>query len=407
MTFRDFYLVVSLELVGSLIFLPQSVSGQTLLYSIKMSDSQAEDAGFKRQKFSFQIPSIDFETFVPTNAQVSTMPYRVEPIEQGQIGRVLPIGQMNFLKDNTRFETVIFSYRLRTPPAALKTCTWQMSSEGYRILHTYAPHELIEAQIFGIQLDEQKKPQKATLAYCYARGDTLIANYFTATLPGDEKQAETTVATLRETVSSFVNNIQFANGQPNGLDDTQIEKKTLMVDNSTMNLFFPKRLDVVIDNSEKNILPYEIHLIQKLQSGKMFSHLFLWVNTATEPATEEALRKQAEIFTNIYIASQIKPDTTESGIYHEFVSSNSIPGYAKNGITARSYRYKIIEKEKPDAATTFYVTIIRTQNKLYALYYHSLRTDNKSASEYFTGTAGDVAYDMMRNSIYEFLMASR
>jgi len=402
--FWNFYLAVFPGLIGLLVSPIQSATCQTLLQSTKMSNQQAEKAGFKQQKFSFQMPSLDFETFVPKNAQVSTTPYRTEAIKPGQIGRVLPIGQMKFSKEGIEFESIIFSYRLQYPPAALRTCTWQMSHEGYGILHNYAPDELVEAQIFGIQLDEQKKPQTATIAYCYARGDILIAHYFMASLPTDEKQAENAVNILQETISGFVANMKFADGQPNELDPSQIKKKILTLDNGNLPLFFPKNLEIVIDNSDKNTLPYEMHIIQKLQSGKMFSHLFLWINTTDQPTTEEALKQQAEIFTNIYISSQIKSDTSPDGIQQEFIGSNSVPGYAQNDIIARSYHYKIIEKSKPDIPTIFHVTLIRDKDKLYAMYYHSLRTDNSSASEYFTGSAGDVAYDMIRNSIRNFLL---
>lgn len=156
MAFRDFYLSVSLGLAGLPVFPAQLVLGQTLLQSTKMSDQQAEKVDFKRQKFSFQAPSLDFETFVPENAKVSMMPYRTNPIAQGQIGQVLPIGQMKSSKEAIEFENIIFSYRLQYPAAALKTCTWQMSHEDYGILHSHAPDEFAKAQIFDIQLDELK-----------------------------------------------------------------------------------------------------------------------------------------------------------------------------------------------------------------------------------------------------------
>jgi len=155
------------------------------------------------------------------------------------------------------------------------------------------------------------------------------------------------------------------------------------------------------------MLPYEIHIIQKVQSGQMFNHLFLWINTTVDPATEEMLRKEADYFTDTYISSQIKPDTSSGGIQQTLIGSNSILGYAQNGIIARSYRYKITEKSRPDIQAIFHVTIIQDKDKLYMLYSHSLRTDAASTSEFFTDSAGDVAYDMMRNSIRKFLLKEK
>lgn len=402
--FRNFYVSAFSGLAGLLILALQPAAGQALLHGSELSDQQAEKNGFKQQMFSFQAPSLDFKTYVPKNSSVTTMPYRFDPIEAGQIGRVLPVGKMKFSMDGVEFEDIIFSYRLRYPPDAFRTCRWQISHEGYLILHSYAPDELAEAQILGVRLDEKNRPRTAALAYCYARGDTLIAHYFMADLPEDEKQAENAVTALRDIVSTFAANMHFADGRPNTLPPEQIEKKTVFLHNGNLELLFPKNLDVVIDNTDKKTLPYEVHIIQKLQNGKMFSHLFLWINSSADPVTEEALRNIADSFTNAYISSQIKPDNGTGGITQKFVGSNSLSGYARNGISARSYQYKIIEKARPDAPTTFYITIIRYQDKLYVIYYHSLRTDNSSASEYFTGSASDVAYDMMRASLRRFLL---
>jgi len=404
LAFRNLYVTIRLMMTAWLVLPAQFALAEALLPPAGMTDKQAEQAGYKRQKFSFEMPSLDFETYVPQKAEISTIPYRVAPIEPGHIGRVLPIGQMKFTTDGMEFENLIFSYRLASPPAALRTCQWQLMNEGYGILHNYAPDELVGAQIFGVQLNAQKKPELATIAYCFARGDILVANYFMAKLPAEEKQAEKAVAILRKTVAGFASNMHFSDNRPNALDQEQIEQKVLPVDNRNLHLYFPKKLDVPIDNTDKHKLPYEMHIIQKLRSGKMFSHLFLWINTNHDPITEENLRKQADVFTNVYISSQIKSDSSSGNIQQKFIGSNSLAGYAQKGISARSYRYKIIDKSQPDATTFFQVTIIRDKDKLYALYYHSLRTSETSPSEYFTGSVGDVAYDMMRDSIRRFLI---
>lgn len=70
----------------------------------------------------------------------------------------------------------------------------------------------------------------------------MIANYFMANLPADEKQAEKAINILRETVSAFVANMEFTDGKPNELDHSLMEQKTLHLDNVSLNLFFQKSL---------------------------------------------------------------------------------------------------------------------------------------------------------------------
>jgi len=381
-------------------------AAQALLQAQPMSKADAARAGYKRQVFSFKAPSLDFETYIPQKADVKTLPYKTEPIPAGQIGRVLPIGQVNFSKDNIAYEDIIFSYRLRSPPAAYHTCMWYMTNDGYRIIHSYAPDTLKEAQLLGVKLGDNGKPETAGLAYCYARGDNLVGQYFMAKLPENEGEAERAVVALRDVAADFVANMQFADKKPIGLDPAQLDSRIVELDSGNLELFFPKGLEVSGTNNKVSTLPYELYFTQKLQNGRPFSYLLFAVHAISGPDREEAFRNLAEAYVNAYLDMQIKAGEIPAGTTQEYIESNSAAGYAQANIAARSYRYKIIAKDNPDTPTLFQITLVRRNNKLFAVYYHSLRTDSASAGGYFTGSTGDVAYDLLRDSLRAFLLKS-
>ncbi|KAA6406292.1 hypothetical protein [Candidatus Tokpelaia sp.] len=399
-----FLLTIWLSFIGNAVFTGGKAVAQALLQAQAMSKADAANAGYKRQIFSFQAPNLDFETYIPQKAEVKTLPYKTEPIPAGQIGRVLPIGQVSFTKGNTAYEDIIFSYRLRSPPAAYHTCMWYMTNDGYRIIHSYAPDPLIEAQILGIKLGDNNKPETAGLAYCYARGDNLIGQYFMAKLPENEDEAERTVIALRDSAADFIANMQFLDKKPIGLDPGQLDTRIVELNSGNLELSFPKGLEVSSPGNKVSTLPYELYFTQKLQNGRPFSYLLFAVHAISGPNREEAFRNLAEAYVNTYLDMQMKADIIPAGTTQEYIESNSAPGYAQADIAARSYRYKITAKDNPDMPTLFQITLVRQNNQLYAIYYHSLRTDSASAGGYFTGSTGDVAYDMLRDSLRRFLL---
>ena len=403
---------------------------ENLLETLRLSSQQAEMLGLERKVFDFKNPKLNFETIVPKDAVLTLNAYEDQKVEDGQIGRVLPLGKARFTYEGVVIEDTIYSYKLRYAPAALRTCQWQMQEDGFFIFHSVAKNKLAEAELFGVQFEgENKTPVKAEFGYCYARGDVLIAHFFSAPFTNANQQKQATQI-LRKTVSYMTSNMVMADGKPNAIDDSLMQNLAVDLDGDTLVLTYPKGLDVVVNNSERKILPYEFHLVQKLQTGEMFSHLFLWINKASEPASEESFRRQADIFAEIYVSSQLsanadgttdaaagaasdndaKPqaappaDNPVKNVHYEFIGRNSIPGFAQAGIMARSYQYTIIEKDNPDHPTLFFVSVIGYKDKTYVLYYHSLRGGVSKASEYFTGLAGDIAYDSIRESIYNFLV---
>lgn len=377
---------------------------QALLQAEPMTKAQAEKAGYKKQFFSFNAPHLDFETYIPQKAAVKTMPHKNEPIPQGQIGRVLPIGQVSFDKDGVSYENIIFSYLLSSPPAAYHTCMWYLTNDGYHIIHSYAPNALTEAQLLGIKLGDSGRPETAGLAYCYSRGDTLIGQYFMAQLPENEAQAERAVITLRNIAADFAANMRFADKQPIKLAPEQFETKIVELNSGNLELSFPKSLEISAKENKVSTLPYELYFTQKLQDGRPFSYLLFAVHAINGPNREEAFRNLAEAYISAYLAMQIKSGDISAGAHSEFIESNTVAGYAQAGISARAYRYKILTKETQDKPTVFQITLVRNNNKLYVIYYHSLRTDFSSAGGYFTGSSGDVAYDMLRASLHKFLV---
>lgn len=402
--FRFCFLSGALWLAGSALPLSGNAQAQALLQAPAMSKTEAEAQGYKKQNFSFSAPHLDFETYIPKNAQVKTLPYKTEDIPQGQIGRVLPIGQMSFSKNDIDYEDIIFSYRLRSPPAAYHTCMWYMTNDGYHIVHSYAPDSLKEAQLLGVKLSDSGKPETAGLAYCYARGDNLIGQYFMAKLPDDENKAEQAVIELRAIAANFVANMQFADKKPIGIDSKQTETKIVELDNGNLELHYPEQLEVSKTDNRASTLPYELYFTQKLQNGRPFSYLLFAVHAISGPDREEAFRNLAEAYVNAYLDMQIKSGDVPANTMAEFIESNTVSGYAKANIAARAYRYKIIAKENAGEPTLFQITLVRDNNKLYVIYYHSLRVDSASAGGYFTGSMGDVAYDMLRNSLHKFLV---
>jgi len=398
-------LILALAVFGAAgLFGAPPAQAQALLAAQPLSKAQAEKAGYKKQLFSFKSPGLDFETYIPKDAQVKTLPYQAEPIPQGQIGRVLPIGQISFSKNAVDYEDIIFSYRLRSPPAAYHTCMWYMTNDGYHIVHAYAPDSLKEAQLLGVKLNDSGRPDTAGLAYCYARGDNLIGQYFMAKLPPDENEAEKAVITMRNIAADFVANMQFADKKPIGLDPAQIDSKIVELNNGNLELHFPKGLDVSKADNKVSTLPYELYFTQKLQNGRPFSYLLFAVHAISGPNREEAFRNLAEAYVNAYLDMQIKSGDIPAGTMAEFIEGNTIAGYGKAGIAARSYRYKIIARENKSEPTLFQISLVREGDRLYVVYYHSLRVDTASAGGYFTGSMGDVAYDMLRDSLQQFLL---
>lgn len=408
MTFRfcraaAFSGLILLLAAGGLLFSGRAWA-QALLQAEPMTKAQAAKAGYKWQSFLFKAPDLDFETYIPQKADVKLLPYKDEPIPQGQIGRVLPIGQISFTKDDIAYENIIFSYHLRSPPAAYRTCMWYMTNDGYHIVHSYAPDSLAEAQMLGIKLGENGKPETAGIAYCYARGAVLIGQYFMAKLPEDENKAEKAVISLRDTAADFIANMQFLDKKPAGLDPQQMETKIVELNSGNLELSFPKSLDVSKADNKASTLPYELYFTQKLQNGRPFSYLMFAVHAISGPDREEAFRNLAEAYINAYLDMQMKSGDIPAGAKQEFIEGNSLAGYGAAHIAARSYRYKIIAKDNPGSPTLFQISLTREGNKLYVIYYHSLRTDSASAGGYFTGSAGDVAYDMLRDSLRRFLL---
>ncbi|UXN04078.1 hypothetical protein [Bartonella sp. HY406] len=403
-----------------------------LFETLRLSPQQTEIFGLERKVFDFKSPKLNFETIVPKGAQITLNPYEDQVVEEGQIGRVLPLGKAIFNLDGVEIEDNIFSYKLRYAPAALRTCQWQMQNDEYFIFHSVAKDKLAEAELFGVQFKGEKKvPTKAEFGYCYARGDVLIAHFFSTPLVGSVQQQSASIVGLRKVVSYFASNILMADGRPNSIDEDLMQSLAVDLDGETLVLTYPKGFTLVVDNSKRKILPYEVHLIQKLQNDEMFSHLLLWINKASEPESEESFRRQADIFAEIYLSSQLRVNkgqinnTEQNGeatsndaaitpaaeannvaenVKYEFIGRNSIPGFAEAGIMARSYQYKIIDKNNPDHPTLFFVSVIGYKDKTYVLYYHSLRGGISKASEYFTGLAGDIAYDSIRESIYNYLV---
>ncbi|UXM95925.1 hypothetical protein N5853_04690 [Bartonella sp. HY329] len=428
-------LVGKAALVLGLSFSAQAAMAQKsehLFEALRLSPQQTEMLGLERKVFDFKSPKLNFETIVPKGAQLTLNNYEDQVVEEGQIGRVLPLGKVSFSQDGVAIEDNIFSYKLRYAPAALRTCQWQMQQNGYFIFHSVAKDKLAEAELFGVQFDgDNKVASKAEFGYCYARGDVLIAHFFSTPLDGEPQQQKSAVDTLRKAVSYFTSNLVMADGKPNAIDDNLMQNLAVDLDGDTLVLTYPKGLDVVVDNSKRKILPYEFHFLQKLQNDEIFSHLFLWINKASEPESEESFRRQADIFAEIYVSSQLntnkvkannseqntdgasgaavtppssQTDNADNNIKYDFIGRNSIPGFAEAGIMARSYQYKIVEKNNPDHPTLFFVSVIGYKDKTYVLYYHSLRGGVSKASEYFTGLAGDIAYDTIRESIFNYLV---
>lgn len=385
------------------------IGKQTVLKWRPLTNNEAQKRGYDRQVFAFGEPSLDFETFIPKDGQVKVLPFRKETVKEGDIARIVPLGQIRAVQNNVTVENSIFSYQLRFPPAAMRTCKWQMTQDGFFVFHAISSDELADAQIFGVLADKNdESPQQARIAYCYARGSVLVAHYFTVELPKDTAGQEKAVTTLVDTASIFASNIRFANGEPNGLDEDQISHIGVRLGNDTMPLAYPKGLDVVINNADQDALPHEIHIVQKLHNQKLFSHLFVGIDKAKEKPSEDSLRRQAEIFAEYYVSSQIEHKDANNTISKKFVERNTLPGFVKDGIMARSYLYQIIEKANPDHPTSFYISVINHKGLVYIVYYHSLRSGNTDmGSEYFTGSVGDVAYDMLRDSIHKFLITQK
>jgi|GEM_PF-1063865 len=388
----------------SLASLTGRTEAQALLNARPMSRDAALKAGYKFRHFSFSAPHLDFSTYIPKNADVKTLPYKPDPIPAGQIGRVLPIGQISFSKDNIDYEDIIFSYHLRSPPAAYHTCMWYMTNDGYHIVHAYAPEGLISAQLLGVKLNDQGAPDTAGLAYCYARGDNLIGQYFMVKLPPDEGEAEQAVVSLRDIAADFIANMQFDDKRPIGLDNSQIATKTLQMDSGDLTLSYPKDMEISSKPDKVTTLPYELFFTQKLQDGRPFSHIMFAVNAISGPNREEAFRNLAEAYVAAYLDMQQKSGEMPQGTTSEFMEDNTLEGYGAANIGARSFRYKLTAKEAPKEPTLFQITMVRSGDKLYVIYYHSLRVDSTSAGGYFTGSMGDVTYDMLRDSLKKFLL---
>lgn len=413
-----------------------------LLEPMRLSSQQANNVGLKRQAFDFKNSKLNFETFVPDNAQLELNAYDNKPVVQGQIGSVIPLGTVKMSYDDIAIEDTIYLYKLRYAPAALRICQWQMEKNNYSILHSTAQNKFSDAELLGIQ-----EPVKGTipinlqLGYCYARGDVLVAHFFSSSFSDkdktkmtneDKEKDQKTLVTLRKVVSYFAANMIMADGKENALDQNIMKNLAVNLDGRTLMLTYPEGIDVVVNNSARKILPYEFHFVQKFTDGEIFSHLFLLINKTSEPESEESFRRQADIFAKINLSSQLtnnedeknkpssakntvagnknnakipEPQSNDSAqnIQYKFVARHSIDGFAEAGIMARSYQYKIIEKDKPDHSTYFFVSVIGYKDKTYILSYHSLRSNISESSEFFSGLVGDVAYDSLRQSIYDFL----
>lgn len=350
------------------------------------NDTSSMDSEWKPIKFDFSSPPLNFESKVPHDSTVETVP--MEPTEPNTIGKVMVIGKIAPGGGDLKVETTMVGYNLQAPAAALRICSFDVEALGYTIRISRTAPDLTEAKLLAKKA-ANGKPQSAVLSYCFARAQQALGIYFIVDVSGaaSEEAAAELVRRADEYAASFIDNLSWENGQQSNFGE-ELQTVPVRIGDTQNLLHIPSGWDIPI-NDFRGPLPAELHLIKR-KNGKDVGLLWLFVQDMKE---KPDLETSGAAIVKDYFVKQT-PDARTPVLQ----SSEENIALTEQGIAARTFRFSVENREGRDAGD-IEATVVWHNGRLSVLTLWSAWTSAANRNTFFSRLPGLTVYDIVRQAV--------
>ncbi|MBP2509136.1 hypothetical protein J2855_002782 [Agrobacterium tumefaciens] len=353
---------------------------------VRADDASSKDSAWVVRKFDFSVPALNFESKVPHDSRVETVP--MEPTEPGTIGKVKVIGKIAPGKGDLKVETTMVGYNLQAPATALRICSFDVEALGYTIRIFRTAPDLTEAKLLAKKA-ANGKPQSAALGYCFARTQQTLGIYFIVDVSGaaSEEAADDLVRRADEYAASFIDNLSWENGQQSSFGE-DLQTVPLLIGDKEIRLSIPNGWDIPI-NEFRGALPAELHMVRR-KNGKDVGLVWLFVQDMKE---KPDLDTSGAAIVKDYFVKQT-PDVRAPVL----LASGEDSTLAEQGIASRTFRFSAENKQGSDAGD-IEATVVWHNGRLSVLTLWSAWTSADNRNTFFSRLLGLTVYDIVRQEV--------
>ncbi|KQO75125.1 hypothetical protein [Rhizobium sp. Leaf262] len=348
----------------------------------------ASDHNWRKHLFDFNVSSLNFETDVPVESNVQTVP--MGAMEPGTIGSMKIVGKVAPTVDGPQIETTIMAYELLSPPAALPICKYEAEIAGYTPRSIATSPDITEAEVFATQ-SENGKPKSAILSQCFSKGKNALAIHFIVNIVGEptKETAKNALVELDAYSSTFLKNLRFSDGkQANFGDDMQ--PVSLRIGERKIDLQIPRDWEVPI-NDFPGRLPAELHMVRR-SGGKDVGLVWLSVQEMKEKPDLETTG--AAIIRDYFVKQT--PDA-DSPI---LLGGNENSALSENGVANREFRFSVKNRKNEDVGVID-ATAVWTDGRLTVISHWSIWAEASRRNEFFSRLPGVTTYNLVRTAVLE------